>query len=331
LVIKARYRALFGFKNFTLTSRKKEIKMNLMSQRDHFEVIYNGPALKLNEMDVRDLAPALLAISDVLEESNKIIYGDKTRVQVNVRGTFKTGSFGFDLSVVQGAIEGFTSLFNSDAVNAASNLLQMVGFVGIPSGSLIGFLLWLRNRKIKKVTEKGGAQTIVEVVDEKIEVHPKIIALFSNVKIRTNLQKVITEPLSKEGIDSLSIKKDKKTTKIKKEEKDYFKLSDVPDEPLKDEAREVYLKALSVIFVEGNKWRFSDGTNEFFATVKDENFVEDVQNNKITFTKDDTFRVKLREKQWITDTGLKTEHEIEEVLDHRSAAKQIKLPLERIK
>jgi len=299
-----------------------------MPQKEHFEVIYDGPVLKSNEMDVRDLAPALLAISDVLEESNKIIYGDKTRVQVNVRGTFKTGSFGFDLSVVRGAAEGLTSLFNSDTANAAANLLQMVGFIGIPSGSLIGFLLWLRNRKIKKVTRKGDTQTIVEVVDEKVEVHPKIIALFSNVKIRTSLQKIITEPLSKEGIDNLSIKKDKKTTKIKKGEKDYFRLSDVPDEPLKDEVREVYLKALSVIFVEGNKWRFSDGTNEFFAVVNDVKFVEDVQNNKITFTKDDTFRVKLREKQWITDAGLKTEHEIEEVIDHRSAAKQIKLPFE---
>lgn len=300
-----------------------------MAQKQYFQVIYDGSALKSNEMDVRDLAPALLAISDVLDEANKITYGDKTKVQVNVKGSFKTGSFRIDFSLVQGGIDGLTSLFNSAQASAAANLLQILGFIGVPSTfGLIGLLLKLRNRKIKKVVKEGDSKTVLEVEDEKIETHPKVIALFSNVKIRIGLQKIITEPLSREGVESFSVKKDNQVTKIKTEEKDYFKLSDIPDEPLRDDVREVYLTALSVVFVEGNKWKFSDGTNEFFATVKDEKFVKGVQDNKISFTKDDTFKVKLREKQWITDTGLKTEHEIEEVISHRSAAKQIKLPFE---
>lgn len=296
-----------------------------MPQKEHFEIIYDGPVLESNEMDVRDLAPALLAVSDVLEESNKIVNGDKTTVQVNVRGSFKTGSFGVEFSLIQGPLEGLVSLFDSTGANAASNLLQMVGFI-IPGGGLIGFLLWLRNRKIKRAIKKGKSKTIIEVEDEKTEVHPKILALFSNVKIRTSLQKIISEPLSRDGVDTFSTKKDSQTITIGKEQKDYFKLSSIPDEPLKDQVREVYLRALSVIFVEGNKWRFSDGTNEFFAAVKDEEFIKSVQENKISFTKDDTFRVKLREKQWITDAGLKTEHEIEKVIQQRSASKQIKLP-----
>lgn len=297
-----------------------------MAQKEYFQVIYDGSALSSNEMDVRDLAPALLAISDVLDEANKITYGDKTKVQVNVKGSFKTGSFGIDFSVVQGGIDGITSLFNSDQASAAANLLQILGFIGVPSAGLIGLLLKLKNRKIKKVIKEGDNKTIIEVEDERIESSPKVIALFSNVKIRTGLQKIITEPLSREGVETFNVKKDNQAVIIKKEEKDYFKLSEVPDEPLRDDVREVYLRALSVIFIEGNKWRFSDGTNEFFATVKDEKFVKDVQDNKVSFTKDDTFKVKLREKQWITDTGLKTEHEIEEVISHRSVAKQIKLP-----
>lgn len=300
-----------------------------MAQTEQFQIVYDGPALQSHEMDVRDLAPALLAISDVLDEANKITNGDKTKVQVNVRGSFKTGSFGIDFSVIQGGIDGFTSLFNSTQANAANNLLGILGFIGVPTGyGLIQLLLKLRNRKIKKVIKEGNSKTVIEVEDEKIETNARVIALFSNVKIRTGLQKIITEPLSKEGIETFSVKKNKKSVEVKNEEKDYFKLSDIPDEPLKDEVREVYLKALSVIFIEGNKWRFSDGTNEFFAVVKDEKFVQDVQENRISFTKDDTFLVRLRETQWVTDLGLKTEHEIVEVIGHRSVAKQIKLPFE---
>ncbi len=297
-----------------------------MSQKEYFQVVYDGEALQNNEMDVRDLAPALLAISDVLDETNKITYGDKTRVQVNVKGTFKSGSFGFDLSIVQGGIDGLTSLFNSDQANAASNLLQMLGFV-VPGGGLIGFLLWLRNRKIKNIEKVNEAKTVVEVEDsEKYETSPKIIALFSNVKVRTSIQKVITEPLSKDGISSFAIKKGKEKIVIKEEEKDYFKLSDIPDELLRDEVREVILTVATISFTEGHKWKFSDGNVEFYATITDENFVNKVQQNKDGFYKDDLFRVKLHERQWISDTGLKSDYEIIEVLEHRSGSKQIKLP-----
>ena len=92
-----------------------------MADKEYFQVIYDGPALESNEMDVRDLAPALLAISDVLDEANKIVFGDKTQVQVNVKGSFKTGSFGIDFSIVQRGIEGFTSLFNSVTLSFAAS------------------------------------------------------------------------------------------------------------------------------------------------------------------------------------------------------------------
>lgn len=295
-------------------------------EKEYFQVIYDGESLVSNEMDIRDLAPALLAISDIFDEANKITYGDKTKVQVNVKGSFKTGSFGVDLSVVQSGINGFTSLFNSDQASAAANLIGIVGFV-IPGGGLIGFLLWLRNRKIKNINNANETNTVIEVEDgEKYETSPKVIALFSSVKIRTSIQKVITEPLTRDGVDVFKIKRGGKESVINKEEKDYFKLSDVPDELLKDQEREVYLKVVTISFSEGHKWKFSDGNVEFFAEISDADFVQQVQENKDGFFKDDLFKVTLREKQWISDTGIKSEYEIKKVLEHRSASKQIKLP-----
>lgn len=299
-----------------------------MNQKEFFQVVYDGEALQNHEMDVRDLAPALLAMSDLLDEANRITFGEKTKIQVNVKGTFKSGSFGFDLSVVQSGLEGFTSLFNSNQANAASNLLQILGFT-LPGGGLVGFLIWLKNRKIKKIENVNDTKTIIEVEDEeKYETNPRVIALFSNVKIRTSIQKVVTEPLSKEGISSFAIKKDNEETIIKEEEKDYFKLNEIPDELLQDQEREVFLTVVTISFTQGHKWKFSDGNVEFYASIRDEEFVNKVQQNKDGFFKDDLFKVKLREKQWISDSGIKSDYEIIQVLEHRSGAKQIKLPFD---
>jgi len=38
-----------------------------MSSAKHFRITYDGPALASHEMDVRELAPALLAMSDLLK------------------------------------------------------------------------------------------------------------------------------------------------------------------------------------------------------------------------------------------------------------------------
>lgn len=291
-----------------------------------FQVTYDGSALTNHEMDIRDLAPALLAISDALDETNKIIYGSKTKVQVNIKGTFKTGSFGFMLSVNQLPIDQLVSMFASDKANAAANLAGILGFL-IPGGGLLGFLLWLKSRKIKKTEKVSEAKTIVEVDDgDKYEASPNILSLFSNIKVRTSIQKVIYEPLSKEGIESFSIKKGKSETKIEKEDKDYFKLTEIPDELLKDQEREIFLSVVDISFKEGHKWKFSDGSVEFYATINDGNFIRKVQENTDGFYKDDLFKVLIREKQWISDTGIKSDYEIIRVLEHRSGAKQIKLP-----
>lgn len=61
-----------------------------------FRIVYDGPALETHEMNVRDLAPALLSLSDALEEAGKTLYGNKTVVSVKVNASFKAGSFGID-------------------------------------------------------------------------------------------------------------------------------------------------------------------------------------------------------------------------------------------
>ncbi|MBE6440990.1 MAG: hypothetical protein E7022_01495 [Desulfovibrio desulfuricans] len=64
-----------------------------MSQKT-LHIAYDGPALDTHEMDVRELAPALLAFSDMFEEANAVLNGDRAKISLNVKGSFKTGSLG---------------------------------------------------------------------------------------------------------------------------------------------------------------------------------------------------------------------------------------------
>jgi len=56
-------------------------------------IAYNGPALAEGLMDVRDLAPALLAIGRMCQAANKSLNGDGIEVNAYVRSDMKAGSF----------------------------------------------------------------------------------------------------------------------------------------------------------------------------------------------------------------------------------------------
>lgn len=98
-----------------------------------FRIVYDGPALETHEMNVRDLAPALLSLSDALEEAGKTLYGNKTVVSVKVNASFKAGSFGIDL--VASSTSWFkqaVDFLSGDSATAAANL---IAFIGLCPGS----------------------------------------------------------------------------------------------------------------------------------------------------------------------------------------------------
>lgn len=60
-----------------------------MKSEVNFRVTYDGPALQAHVMDVRELAPAMIAMADLLKVANEELYGDKADVRIAVRAGFK--------------------------------------------------------------------------------------------------------------------------------------------------------------------------------------------------------------------------------------------------
>ena len=60
--------------------------------KETFTIAYDGPALQDGAMEVRDLAPALLALGQLLDAANATLNGDAAKIKLQVKAT-GTGSF----------------------------------------------------------------------------------------------------------------------------------------------------------------------------------------------------------------------------------------------
>lgn len=299
-----------------------------MSATVHFSIKYDGPALESHQMDVRELAPALIALSNMLEEANKVAFPDSASVKVNVQGNFKGGSFGVDLIAIQSITDQIVSIFSGPEASAFSNLksiLEAIGLIvgtGGAGGGLIGIIKWLRGRKPSSI-KTSGDRVVFEVVEESIsetfEVDLVAGRLYQSRVVRKALANVV-KPLERDGIDIFASGQDGQTAEvIRKDDAPWFTVAESDADIVSDTVAEhVLLQIESAVFKDDNKWRFSDGSGSFFAEVADPIFVNKINSGDERFGKGDVLIVDLRRIQTISDNGLKMEYAIVRVHEHRA-------------
>ena len=305
--------------------------MTDMTASAHFSIKYDGPALATHQMDVRELAPALIALSDLLEQANKTALPDAPDVRVNVQGNFKGGSFGVDLIAAQTITQQLVSMFAGHEATAAANLYTLLGALGlVGGGGVIGVIKWLRGRKPSAIRIEGD-KTIFELRDtqtvETFEVDLMAGRLYKTRVVRQSLAKVI-KPLERDGIDIFAVGKDGVTSSVvTKNEAPYFEMAATEADVVSDSiATKVLLQIESAAFKEDNKWRFSDGGTPFFAEIADQEFLQRINAGVERFGKRDVLVADLRRVQSVTDNGLKIEHTIVKVHEHKEPLQQELLP-----
>ncbi len=296
--------------------------MTDMTAKVHFSIKYDGPALASHQMDVRELAPALIALSELLENSNKAAFPDSDEVRVNVQGNFKGGSFGVDLIALQTMAQQIVSLLSGTEATAASNLFGILGGLGLlGGGGVIGLVKWLKGRKPSSIRTEGD-KVIFELreADEIETFEVDLIAgkLYQTRIVRQSLARVV-RPLENKGIDVFACGKDGVTQSvITSDERVWFDMAASEADVVSDTVREnVLLQIESAVFKDDNKWRFHDGSNAFYAEVADMDFIDRVNSGDERFGKGDVLIADLRIIQTVTDNGLKQEYLIERVRSHR--------------
>ena len=298
-------------------------------------LVFDGSAINNGEIDVQDLAPALLSMGELIQAVNYEINGNKVQIAVKVKATAE-GSFEVDLTLIQSLVESTKALLvfaeaNKDGIAAANELIDLlfkttgvvIGGVTMIGGGLFTLIKFMKGRKPDKI-EKVNGNIHVHIGDNYFITNQQTIQLAESVAVREQSKKSISA-LSRNGIDVIKIKRPSNTDlEVSKSEVGYFEYEEIEEE-LVDEIRPMTLQIINLSFKEDNKWRVTDGGDPFSATIEDTAFLNKIANDEVSFSKGDYLVCEVRERQFSTSKGLKKERSIIEVKNHKTAAQQLRL------
>jgi hypothetical protein len=282
-------------------------------------VAYDGPALREGSMDVRQLAPALLALGDLFERSNSILNGDKAHVSVRV-STIAKGSFLVHLEFWQTIGDHVRSLLTGDTLATADKIVGSLFTKAAGVLSVIKLIKLFKGKRIKRRSVLKNGNVEIELPDGTIgEATEDAIKLYEDSKIRENAAQTV-KPLDYEGIDKVEIRRGEDAIEeIAKSEADSFKVAaEKPDyKSLEPALTSTAARAIEIVkpsFAEDLVWTVSGGEGErFTAKMADPEFNERVNRGEIFFKKGDIAIVEVATKSWFVEGRVHSEHEITHV------------------
>lgn len=276
---------------------------------------YDGAALQSGRMPVRDLAPALLALGDLFAEASGVLHPDREPVALDIKATAE-GSFEIHLILEAGGLwDQVIDLLTSDEAQA---LGALIGFVS----ALFGTVKIMRGRTIKKRERVGPGQIKLTLDDdETIEIPSEVLDLHDTVTVRRKAREVV-EPLDRTGIDRLDIRRDDEVTvSVASDDVRAFDVQEGDSDDLGTRERDTVVAIAMANFIEGNKWRLSEGEAKFWATIEDEAFLGRVRRGE-AFRDGEYLECRLRVEQYVQDGTLHSDYYVIEVKRHIRRSQQ---------
>ena len=302
--------------------------------KTRFEIAFEGDSFEDGEIDVRDMAPTLLAFGNVVQAANKVLNGDRADARLKVAATDK-GSFVAVLTMDVGWLADMLDAVSAhpQRVVAADQLMDLLIKAGTIAGAplcLFAALKALKGKRPDKVETLGDGTTEITINLTTFVVDDRTVALLQDLPTREAVEDLGTKAARIDGLDNLRIGADSEAV-----EAVHLALTDLPSlkvPPEQDEPdteithRDVWLKIVSVHFRDGYKWRFSDGGERpFTADMEDAEFQKKIQEGILAPNANDAIRCRLREEQSLSASNLLKVIYVEEVLEYRPGARQMNL------
>lgn len=292
-----------------------------MMAETRFGVTYDGPGVAEGRMPVRDLAPALLALGDLFSEASRAVYPEQEPLALDIRATGE-GSFNVLLAAHGPDLwDQIVKFFTSSDVTAIDVMKDFI----IGGGGLFLWTKRLRGRRIKKQQQLESGDVRVTLDDgAMLEIPAEVLQLYQRTTIRKKMREVV-RPVGKRGVKRLDFQSEGQTTvSVETGDVRAFELDEGLGEVVSETEGEKLLSILSVVFTEGNKWRFTDGDARFSAAIEDGAFVARVHQGE-PFSEGDMLRCQIREVQTEQDGVLHTNRFITEVVQHLRGKPQLPL------
>ncbi|GJE45611.1 hypothetical protein AEGHOMDF_4811 [Methylobacterium soli] len=187
--------------------------------RQEFSVAYDGPTrADDHSIDVRNLAPALMAFGKLLREANTEFNGKKSTTKVLVVSDFEHKCFNINFKLVVGLYEQAKLLLGIDQVKTAKEVLECIGLLkgplaggGVVAAGGISFIKYLQWRKGRDVIEEktdtsrsGTVKVTIKGDGNSVYLTPEIYNLSKNARALRATQDAFL-PLGQDGFDTMRV------------------------------------------------------------------------------------------------------------------------------
>ena len=297
-----------------------------------FQTVYDGEALREHTIDVEQLAPAMLALGELVREANASINGDRSKVKLLVKANHENRCFDVGFELIQTFYSQIKTLLGDEQIKDAKELLEWLGIIATPSIGLFAFLKFRKGRRvadlrqITDVDKRGMVSIRFEGDDNRIEVHNHVYDMSENKRILSATTGALA-PLKTEGIDSVEFRsEDSGAVKYDKDDATDIETSCQTDEVEEDyepQEIEARLEIYGPIFdVKAEAWRFNYGGDHIYADITETSIAQDaIERGRVSVG--DMYRVKMEITEYRTPTKqLRKKYKILEVLDFIPAVRQ---------
>jgi hypothetical protein len=311
---------------------------------NHLNFVYQLEG-DVREVDVFKLAPTLLALGQLIQDSNRELYPDGREIGVNVK-PFREGSFIVDLSLFPDSnLKQLLDLFTPHSLEQLKTLLEVIGLIGGgATATVVGAvkaMKFLRGRPKSVEEVQPGEFRLSTIDDRSITVGRSTNTLLQNSSITNNIFKIYVEPLEAQPSieDVKTYLKDHENTAVKFERseipnlREFVNPSPTPTDP-KETVKEtiqhgIYLNPKRGAFGDDPQgWSFWRGHDEIItATIKDKEFLSKYAKGEVRLNQSDLLTVDLLERQKVKGTLVqKPIYEILKVTGYVKGATQDSLP-----
>jgi hypothetical protein len=310
----------------------------------HLDFVYELEGY-VSEVDLFKLAPTLLALGELIQQSNREISPNGPEIAVNVK-PFREGSFIVDLTLFHGSnFRQLLDFLTPHSLDQLKTLLEIIGLIGGGAGTVtvgaVKTIRFLRGRPKTVKEVEGGQFRLTTADDRSITVDASTHLLLQNSSVVNNIFKIYSDPLDaqSEVRDIKTSLKGNADTAITVDRSDvpalreYASPSALPED-LRETVKEtvhsgVFLNPKRGAFDDDPKdWSFWRGDDVITATLKDKGFLTKLHTGEYRLNRSDLLTVDLLERQKVKGTQVqKPTYEIIRVTNYQKGESDPYLPL----